>query len=50
MYDKNLKLREPETETIYISKAERYELIAILAKSVQSVREQEDTENHDTTH
>lgn len=35
MYDKKLKLREIEPETIYISKAERYELIALLAKSVQ---------------
>ena len=35
MYDKKLQLQEVEPETIYISKAERYELIALLAQSLQ---------------
>lgn len=35
MYDKKLKLREVEPETIYISKAERYELIALVARSLE---------------
>ncbi|MDH5325816.1 MAG: hypothetical protein OEZ68_10785 [Gammaproteobacteria bacterium] len=37
MYDKKLQLQTVEPETIYISKAERYELIALLAQSLQKL-------------